>query len=86
MSRTWVYLKPEEYSQYKRIAEDMDKTESELTQLLIRMFLNIPKDKFQPNICIHCRYYQIATNNAIQAFMTINKAFSLVTPSYLIKK
>ena len=83
MSRTWVYLKPEEYKQFKIIAENMDKSESELTQLLIRMFLNIPKDAFQPNVCVNCQYYQIATNNAVQAFMTINKAFSLVTPSYL---
>jgi hypothetical protein len=86
MSRTWVYLKPEEYSQYKDIAEGMDKTESELTQLLIRMFLNIPKEKFEPHTCLNCQYYQIATNNAVQAFMTLNKAFSLVTPSYLRKK
>lgn len=85
MSRTWVYLKPEEYNQFKLKAESMDMTENELTQKLIRMFLSTPKTS-NPNTCLNCQYYHIATSTVIQAFMKLNEALTLVTPEYLRKK
>lgn len=85
MSRTWVYLKPEEYRQFKTKAESLDMTESELTQFLIRLFLHTPQDS-KPNQCINCQYYLIATSGAIQAFMKLNEALTLVTPEYMRKK
>ena len=85
MSRTWVYLKQEEYNQFKQKAESMNMTENELTQLLIRLFLHTPADS-HPNVCVTCQYYHIATSSVIQAFMKLNEAFSLVTPEYLRKK
>jgi hypothetical protein len=84
MSRTWVYLKPEESKQFKIIAEKLGLSESELTQKLIRMFLSLPKES-NPNTCINCQYYQIASSQVIQAFMKLNEALSLVTPEYIRK-
>lgn len=84
MSRTWVYLKQEESKQFSEIAEKMGLSESELTQKLIRMFLSTPKES-NPNNCINCQYYQIASSQVIQAFMKLNEALSLVTPIYLKK-
>lgn len=80
--QTWAYLKPNEYREYKEKAEALGMTEGELTQWLIRMFLNIPEESYQPNVCIKCQYYQIATSNVIQAFMKLNEALSIVRPTY----
>lgn len=81
MSRTWVYLKLEEYKDYKQKAEALNMSESELTQLLIRLFLHTPENS-NANHCLNCQYYHIATSNAIQLLMKVNEAFSLVTPEY----
>lgn len=85
MSRTWVYLKQEEYNKFKLKAESLNMTENELTQFLIRLFLRTPENS-QPNLCVNCQYYQIATSNVIQAFMKLNEALTLVTPEYMRKK
>lgn len=85
MSRTWVYLKQEEYDKFKQKAANLDMTENELTQLLIRLFLNTPKES-KPNQCLNCQYYSIATSGAIQAFMKLNEALSLVPPEYMRRK
>ena len=81
MSRTWVYLKLDEYNAFKLKAESMNMTESELTQLLIRLFLRTPENS-NPNQCIQCQYYHIATSTAIKALMKINEAFTLIEPEY----
>jgi hypothetical protein len=85
MSRTWVYLKQEEYNMFKLKAESLNMTENELTQFLIRLFLHTPTDS-KPNVCVNCQYYLIATSGAIQALMKLNEAFSLVTPEYMRKR
>ena len=82
MTQTWAYLKPEEYKQYKQRAETLGMTEGELTQYLIRLFLNIPEGSYQPTNCINCQYYRVATSTARQALMKINEAFTLVIPEY----
>jgi hypothetical protein len=85
MSRTWVYLRPQEAKQFSDKARKLGMSESELTQMLIRMFLSTPKET-NPNTCIKCQYYQIASSQVIQTFMKLNEALSLVTPEYMRKR
>ena len=85
MSRTWVYLKLDEYNAFKLKAESMDMTENELTQLLIRLFLRTPENT-NPNQCVKCQYYHIATSSAINLLMKVNEAFTLIEPEYMRKR
>lgn len=82
MARTWTYLTEEESKLFKQKAENMNMSEYELSQKLIRMFLNVPI-KSNPNICIDCQYYQVATNEAMQFLRKANDFLSVITPSYV---
>jgi hypothetical protein len=79
--RTWVYLTQDLDKQFTQKAANMGMSESELIQLLIRMFLSTPSNS-NPNECVHCQYYHIASSNVIQVFMKLNEALSLVQPEY----
>ena len=79
--QTWAYLNKQEGTDYKKKAEELGLTEGELTQHLIRIFLNIEQNNYSPN-CVNCLYYQIVNTKAIQSLMKVNEFLSLIPPEY----
>ena len=82
-NQVWAYIKGEKGKEFSKRAAAMNMTEGKLMQLLIDLFLTIPENSYQPNVCVKCQYYQIATSNVIQAFMKLNEALTLVQPEYI---
>lgn len=81
-ARTWAYLSNDEHHRYLEKAENLGISEGELTQKLIQLYLNTGSNTLQPENCLGCRYYQIATSNVIQFLMKAQEQFLLTRPSY----
>jgi hypothetical protein len=82
MSRTWAYLSTSESQLYRDKAESLGISEGELTQKLIQLFLNTHNNSLQPDSCLQCQYYQIATSNVMKVLASANSFFSLVQPEW----
>jgi hypothetical protein len=78
--KTWAYLTPQEYEQYKHKAESLNMTEGELTQRLIHLYLNTQNNILSPQACLNCSYYQIATSNLMKALKQVSDFFIVVQP------
>ena len=56
-------------------------SEGELTQKLIKLYLNLEINTNQSN-CIQCRYYQMATSKLMGAAEALSRIFSFVEPEW----
>lgn len=82
MGTVWAYLKPEEINKYKQIAQGLDMSDGELTQLLIRSFLHIPSEGQLQKECAGCYYYALAQNEGIKLLQKANEFLTMVEPPY----
>ena len=81
MSKTYAYLPLQQKILYAQKAKDMGMSEGELTQKLIKLYLNLEINTNQSN-CIQCRYYQMATSKLMGAAEALSRIFSFVEPEW----
>jgi len=85
MSKTYAYLPLQQKILYAQKAKDMGMSEGELTQKLIKLYLNLETNTNQAN-CIQCRYYQMATSKLMGAAEALSRIFSFVEPEWKREK
>jgi len=88
MSKTYAYLPLQQKILYAQKAKDMGMSEGELTQKLIKLYLNLETNTNQSNQtnCIQCRYYQMATSKLMGAAEALSRIFSFVEPEWKREK
>ena len=84
-NRVWAYLPIQQKILFNQKAKNMGMSEGELTQKLIKLYLNLETNTNQTN-CIQCRYYQMATSKLMGAAEALSRIFSFVEPEWKREK